>query len=87
MAVTLTSEEGVTLADRTLHAVPATTTVPTGDDAYTSTLWANEYGCVRTGAEKGATVVIDFPSGSSVTQFMLIAEGGATYIDHIDVYY
>lgn len=87
VAVTLTSEEGVTLADRTLHAVPASTVVPTGDDAYTSTLWANEYGCVRTGAEKGATVVIDFPSGSSVTQFMLIAEGGATYIDHIDVYY
>lgn len=87
VAVTLTSEEGVTLADRTLHAVPASTVVPTGDDAYTSTLWANEYGCVRTGAEKGATVVIDFPSGSSVTQFMLIVEGGATYIDHIDVYY
>ena len=87
VAVTITSEDGVTLADRTLHAVPASTVVPTGDDAYTSTLWANEYGCVRTGAEKGATVVIDFPSGSSVTQFMLIAEGGAVYIDHIDVYY
>lgn len=87
VAVTLTSEEGVTLADRTLHAVPASTVVPTGDDAYTSTLWANEYGCVRTGAEKGATVVIDFAEGSNVKQFKLIVEGGATYIDHIDVYY
>lgn len=90
--VTITSED-VTLGDRTLHAVPPTTTLPTGTDAsghdilYYVTEWANEYGCVRTGAEKGATVAIDFPEGSNVKQFMLIVEGGATYIDHIDVYY
>ena len=84
--VTITSED-VDLLDRTLHAVPASTSVPTGDDAYTNTVWANEYGCVRTGAEKGATVTIDFPEDSDIKQFMLIVEGGATYIDHIDVYY
>lgn len=86
VAVTMTSED-VSLSDRTLHAVPASTSVPTTDDAYQATLWANEFGCVRTGSEKGATVVIDFAEGSDVKQFMLIVEGGATYIDHIDVYY
>ena len=91
VAVTLTSEDEQ-LADRTLHAVPPTTTLPTGqsngkDIVYSATEWANEYGCVRTGSEKGATVVIDFAEGSNVKQFMLIVEGGATYIDHIDVYY
>ncbi len=91
VAVTMTSETDV--ADRTLHAVPPTTTLPNGKDSnnkditYSSTEWANEYGCVRTGAEKGATVVIDFAEGSNVKQFKLIVEGGATYIDHIDVYY
>lgn len=91
--VTMTSEDldlagkTLSLADRTLHAVPASTSVPTGDDAYANTVWANEYGCVRTGAEKGATVTIDFAEGSNIKQFMLIVEGGATYIDHIDVYY
>ena len=84
--VTLTTED-VSLADRTLHAVPASTSVPTGDEAYTNTVWANEYGCIRTGAEKGATVAIEFAEGSDIKQFMLIVEGGATYIDHIDVYY
>ena len=90
--VTITSED-VTLVNHTLHAVPPTTTLPTGKDAgghdilYSAMEWANEYGCVRTGAEKGATVAIDFPEGSNVKQFMLIVEGGATYIDHIDVYY
>ena len=86
VAVTITSEE-VSLSDRTLHVVPASTSVPTGDDVYTNAVWANEYGCVRTGAEKGATVTIDFPEDSDIKQFMLIVEGGATYIDHIDVYY
>ena len=88
----MTNEADVTLADRTLHAVPPTTTLPTGqsngkDILYSATEWASEYGCVRTGAEKGATVTIEFAEGSDVKQFMLIVEGGATYIDHIDVYY
>ena len=92
VVVTMTSEN-VDLADRTLHAVPPTTTLPTGkgsdgkDILYSATEWANEYGCVRTGTAKGAEVTIDFAEGSSVKQFMLIVEGGATYIDHIDVYY
>lgn len=92
VVVTMTSEN-VDLADRTLHAVPPTTTLPTGkgsdgkDILYSATEWANEYGCVRTGADKGAEVTIDFAEGSNVKQFMLIVEGGATYIDHIDVYY
>ena len=92
VVVTLTSED-VDLLDRTLHAVPPATTLPTGQDAsgkdivYAATEWANEYGCVRTGADKGAEVTIDFAEGSNVKQFMLIVEGGATYIDHIDVYY
>ena len=76
-----------------LHAVPPETTLPDGQDAsgkdivYAATEWANEYGCVRTGTEKGATVTIDFPEDSDIKQFMLIVEGGATYIDHIDVFY
>ena len=92
VVVTLTSED-VDLLDRTLHAVPPATTLPTGQDAsgkdivYAATEWANEYGCVRTGADKGAEVTIDFAEGSNIKQFMLIVEGGATYIDHIDVYY
>ena len=92
VVVTMTSEN-VDLADRTLHAVPPTTTLPTGkgsdgkDILYSATEWANEYGCVRTGTDKGAEVTIDFAEGSNVKQFMLIVEGGATYIDHIDVYY
>ena len=92
VVVTMTSEN-VDLADRTLHAVPPTTTLPTGkgsdgkDILYSATEWVNEYGCVRTGADKGAEVTIDFAEGSNVKQFMLIVEGGATYIDHIDVYY
>ena len=92
VVVTMTSEN-VDLADRTLHAVPPTTTLPTGkgsdgkDITYSESEWANEYGCARTGTDKGAEVTIDFAEGSSVKQFMLIVEGGATYIDHIDVYY
>ncbi len=92
VVVTMTSEN-VDLADRTLHAVPPTTTLPTGkgsdgkDITYSESEWANEYGCARTGTDKGAEVTIDFAEGSSVKQFMLIIEGGATYIDHIDVYY
>ena len=92
VVVTMTSEN-VDLADRTLHAVPPTTTLPTGkgsdgkDITYSESEWANEYGCARTGTDKGAEVTIDFAEGSNVKQFMLIVEGGATYIDHIDVYY
>ena len=89
--VTLTGDESVNLSDRTLHAVPAATVLPTGqangkDILYSETEWAAEYGCVRTGTEKGATVKIDFPEGGDVRQFMLIVEGGATYIDHIEVF-
>ncbi len=90
--VTLTDDASVSLSDRTFHAVPPTTTLPTGKDSagkdivYSATEWANEYGCVRTGAEKGATVTIEF-TGNDIKQFMLIVEGGATYIDHLDVYY
>lgn len=90
--ITLTSED-VALADRTIHAVPPSTTLPTGKDSsgkdivYSMTEWANEYGCVRTGAEKGATVTIDFPDGTNIKQFMLIVEGGATYIEQIDVHF
>ena len=90
--VTMSSDASVTLADRTLHAVPPATTLPTGqsngkDIVYSATEWASEYGCVRTGTEKGATVTIDFAEGSDVKQFKLIVEGGATYIDQIKVYY
>ena len=91
VVVTMTSEN-VDLADRTLHAVPIETVLPTGqvngkDITYSETEWANEYGCVRTGTDKGAEVTIDFAEGSDIKQFKLIVEGGATYIDHIDVYY
>lgn len=93
VVVTMTKDEGVTLADRTLHAVPPTTTLPTGtgsdgkDITYSATEWANEYGCVRTSTEKGAKVTVNFAEGSNVKQFKLIVEGGATYIDQIEVYY
>ena len=90
--VTITGDASVTLADRTLHAVPPETVLPTGqsngkDILYGETEWANEYGCVHTGADKGAKVTIDFAEGSNVKQFKLIVEGGATYIDEIKVYY
>ena len=90
--VTITGDASVTLADRTLHAVPPETVLPTGqsngkDILYGETEWANEYGCVHTGADKGAKVTINFAEGSSIKQFKLIVEGGATYIDEIKVYY
>lgn len=93
VVVAITSDGDVKLSDRTLHAVPPTVTLPTGkgsdgkDLLYGESEWANEYGCVRTGTDKGAEVTIDFAEGSDVRQFMLIVEGGATYIDHLDVYY
>ena len=80
-------------SNRTFHAVPPTTVLPNGKDAsgnditYSATEWANEYGCVLAGTDKGAEVTIDFAEGSAIKQFKLIVEGGATYIDHIDVYY
>ena len=74
------------LSDRTLHAVPVGTTLPTvKDDKYSSAVWADQYGSVKTGTTKGAKVTIDFTGDTK--QFMLVVEGGATYIDEIAVYY
>ena len=86
----MTNDSEVSLADRVLYAIPAGTTIPTADAVYTSDLWANKYGLVRTGTTKGAEVTIEF-SGEA-KEFILIVDSGttnkgATYIDHIDVYY
>ena len=87
VVITMTSEASVTLAERVFHLIPVNTTVPTTDDLYPASLWANEYANGRGGSEKGSEVTIELGETSSVTQFKLVIEKGATYIDHIDVYY
>ena len=47
----------------------------------------DQYGYVMASKEKGAKVTINFAEGSNVKQFKLIVEGGAVYIDQIEVYY
>lgn len=85
VVVTMTSDASVTLANRALYAIPASTTIPTGDDAYTADLWSSKYGSVDTGTTKGAQVTIEFTGETK--QFTLVVGGGATYIDEIAVYY
>lgn len=85
VVVTMTSDASVTLANRALYAIPASTTIPTGDDVYTADLWSNKYGSVDTGTTKGAQVTIEFTGETK--QFTLVVGGGATYIDEIAVYY
>lgn len=85
VVVTMTSDADVSLANRALYAVPPTTSIPTGDDVYTADLWASKYGTADTGTTKGAKVTISFTGNTK--QFTLVVDKGATYIDHIDVYY
>ena len=87
VVVTMTSDASVSLAERVFHLVPVETTVPTTDDLYPASLWANEYASARGGSEKGSEVTIDLGESAGVKQFKLVIEKGATYIDHIDVYY
>ncbi len=87
VVVTMTSDANVSLAERVFHLVPVETTVPTTDDLYPASLWANEYASARGGAEKGSEVTIEIGESAGVKQFKLVIEKGATYIDHIDVYY
>ncbi len=68
---------------RTIHLIPSNTEVPTSSDAYTSTLWANEYGHVATGTS-GGDVTINVTGAP--TSFILVVEGGATYIDAIAIH-
>ena len=84
---TMTDDDGVSsLSDRTLHAVPANTTLPTAkDEKYSATVWANQYGSVKTGTTKGAQVTMSFTGDTK--QFMLVVEGGATFIKDITVYF
>ncbi len=70
-------------ANRTLHAIPSDTEVPTGSSTYASTLWASEYGNVKTGTS-GDEVTIEFTGDTK--DFILVVEGGSTYIDAITVY-
>lgn len=82
---TMSDDESVSLSDRTLHAIPVGTTLPTAkDEKYTSTVWASEYGSVKTGTTKGASVTLTITGDTK--QFMLVVEGGATYIKEIAVY-
>jgi hypothetical protein len=85
IVVTITNDASVTLYNRALYAVPASTSIPTGDDLYTADVWASKYGTAETGTTKGATVTIEFTGDTK--QFTLVVGGGATYIDQIEVYY
>ena len=68
---------------RKIHLVPSSTEVPTSSSAYTSTLWASQYGEVASGTGAGEKT-INFTSDA--TSFIVVVEGGATYIDSIAVY-
>ena len=83
--IVTTIDENVNLANRTLHAIPPDTIIPTGSDAYTSLLWNSENGFAPTTTDKGFRVTINFPTGTK--QFKLVVEGGVTYIDRIEVYF
>ena len=86
VVVAITSED-VSLSERVFHLVPVSTDVPKADEAYPASVWANEYANARGGTEKGSEVTIELDESAAVKQFKLVIEKGATYIDHIDVYY
>lgn len=81
--VVITPNKSKQTTSRTIHLVPSDTEVPTTTSNYGSTLWANQYGSVATGTT-GADVTINF--SEEATSFILVVEGGATYIDAIAIY-
>jgi|GEM_PF-4046588 len=95
VVVTMATDKDVTFptSNRVFHAIPPSTVLPNGKDqsgndiTYSDTEWASQYGYVMASKEKGEKVTINFAEGSNVKQFKLIVEGGAVYIDQIEVYY
>ena len=81
--VVITPNKSKQTTSRTIHLVPSDTEVPTTTSNYSSTLWKNQYGSVATGTT-GADVTINF--SEEATSFILVVEGGATYIDAIAIY-
>lgn len=80
--VVITPNKAKQTQSRTIHLIPSGTSIPSGD--YSSELWENQYGSVATGTT-GADVTIDF--SESATSFILVVEGGATYIDALAIYF
>ena len=71
-----------TTIERTIYAIPASTSIPTGNSAYSATLWATNYGSVsRTIRNEAETLVISF--NAEAKDFTIIAGDGAVYIDSI----
>lgn len=68
---------------RNIHLIPSSTSVPTTNTNYSSTLWASQYGQVASGTG-GGNKTITFTSDAK--SFILVVEGGATYIDEIAVF-
>ena len=69
---------------RNIYVVPTNATFPSGDTAYsTSNILATNYGNVATG-NTGGTVIINL-SDTTQNQVMIVAQGGATYVDEISV--
>ena len=78
--ITVDSNQGVS---RNIHLIPSSTEVPTANTNYTSTLWESQYGQVASGTG-GGNKTITFTSDA--TSFILVVEGGATYLDEIAVF-
>ena len=95
VVIKMATDKDVTFptTNRVFHAIPPSTVLPNGKDqsgndiTYSDTEWASQYGYVMASKEKGEKVTINFAEGSNIKQFMLIVEGGAVYIDQIEVYY
>ena len=69
---------------RNIYVVPTNATFPSGDTAYsTSNILTTNYGNVATG-NTGGTVIINL-SDTTQNQVMIVAQGGATYVDEISV--
>ena len=71
-------------SSRNIYVVPTNATFPSGDTAYsTSNILATNYGSVATGTT-GGTVIINL-SDTTQNQVMIVAQGGAIYVDEISV--
>lgn len=68
---------------RNIHLIPSSTEVPTTDSNYTSTLWSSQYGTVASGTGSSKKTIT---FSTAATSFILVVEGGTTYIDEIEVF-
>lgn len=69
--------------NRKVHVIPSNTEVPTENTNYQATLWANQYGQGETG-KTGGDMTIELTGDP--TSFIIVVEGGALYINSIDVH-